>query len=690
MPGFSALNKRTPRTNPADARYDANGAASAAIASSAQKANNGSDFADPGSTRSNLQVPMLGPCKAVATANITLSGTQVVDGYAAGVGDQILASAQTLGAQNGPWVVATGAWTRPTDYASGSVIKGRMLQVNTGSTANIGLWTMLASTSVTVDTTATTWVPAGQARNDARYDVAGAAATAQTAAQAYTDSETTRAQTAELLAAKKSANLSDLTSTSTARANISAAKSGVNSDITSLTGLTTPLAVSEGGTGSASQNFVDLSTAQTVAGVKTFSSAPVVPAASFPESAVTGLVADLAAKAPLASPTFTGTVTTPVPVNATDAATKAYVDSVAAGLSTKASCRVATTASLPANTYASGVLTANAFGALTVDTVAVSVGDRINVKNETAQANNGLYVVTATGSAGATYVLTRTSDMNTGAQIPGAFVFIEQGSANSSSGWVVGAAGPYTLGTTAIIWTQFSGAGEITVDSTLTEAGNQISRSAITGDVSVPAGSNVATLATANANTGSFGTASQVPTLTLDGKGRTTAAANTSIQIAESQVTGLTADLAARSTTLVLKPVQTASFTAVVGNIYPINANNAVIVTLPTAPADKSIVQFKVTIGSTVGLPTGGQLNNPVIYNTGGSDVINVAGGVTTGHLYLLDQAVTLQYDQTTAVWIATGDDLPLAQLDARYGPSTLDGGAPGVPNTDTYDGGAP
>lgn len=61
--------------------------------------------------------------------------------------------------------------------------------------------------------------------------------------------------------------------------------------------LTTPLAVGQGGTGSATQNFVDLSTAQTVAGIKTFSSAPVVPTNSFPESAVTNLVTDLAARA---------------------------------------------------------------------------------------------------------------------------------------------------------------------------------------------------------------------------------------------------------------------------------------------------------------------------------------------------------------------------------------------------------
>ena len=56
-----------------------------------------------------------------------------------------------------------------------------------------------------------------------------------------------------------------------ARTSLGAAASGANSDITSLSALTTPLTVAQGGTGSSTQNYVDLSTAQTIAGTKTFS-----------------------------------------------------------------------------------------------------------------------------------------------------------------------------------------------------------------------------------------------------------------------------------------------------------------------------------------------------------------------------------------------------------------------------------
>ena len=76
-----------------------------------------------------------------------------------------------------------------------------------------------------------------------------------------------------------------------------------------------------------------------------------------------------------------------------------------------------------------------------------------------------------------------------------------------------------------------------------------VSRAGITGDVSIAAGGNSSALATVNTNTGNFGSATQVPTVTLDGKGRVTAASNTSIQIAESQVTNLVSDLSSKQPT---------------------------------------------------------------------------------------------------------------------------------------------
>jgi|688.fasta_scaffold01024_15 hypothetical protein len=159
-----------------------------------------------------------------------------------------------------------------------------------------------------------------------------------------------------------------------------------------------------------------------------------------------------------------------------DAATKAYVDSVAQGLDPKASVVYATAAGLPAYTYnngASGIgatITGNAVGALSIDGSAVSINERVLVKNETTTnaPYNGIYVVTAAGSGAAAYVLTRTTDFDSASpsgEIPGAFVFVEYGTTNADTGWVCTTNSPVTVGTTDIVFVQFSGAGSFTANT---------------------------------------------------------------------------------------------------------------------------------------------------------------------------------------------------------------------------------
>lgn len=129
------------------------------------------------------------------------------------------------------------------------------------------------------------------------------------------------------------------------------------------------------------------------------------------------------------------------PVNAQDAATKNYVDAVASGLDIKTSVRVATTATLTLS------------GPQTIDGVAVVAGNRVLVKNQTSADTNGLYLV----AAGA---WVRTLDANTSAEVTsGLFTFVEEGTANASTGWVLTTPDPIVLGTTPLAFSQFSGAG---------------------------------------------------------------------------------------------------------------------------------------------------------------------------------------------------------------------------------------
>jgi hypothetical protein len=160
-----------------------------------------------------------------------------------------------------------------------------------------------------------------------------------------------------------------------------------------------------------------------------------------------GTIANLTATA--------GTIST-TPSASTDIANKLYVDTVAQGLDAKASCVAATTADITLS------------GAQTIDGVSVVAGNRVLVKNQTLSQNNGIYLC-ASGS------WTRTTDANTWDALTSAFTFIEQGTLNGDCGFVCTANAGGTLGTTALPWSQFSGAGTFTAGTGLTLTGSVFS-----------------------------------------------------------------------------------------------------------------------------------------------------------------------------------------------------------------------
>lgn len=153
------------------------------------------------------------------------------------------------------------------------------------------------------------------------------------------------------------------------------------------------------------------------------------------------------------------------PVDPQDAATKKYVDDVASGLDVKAPVRLATTGALPAYT-ASGspdgdILTANANGAFpTTDGETMTAGQSILVKDEAgaSQKYNGIYELTQVGTASVPWILTRRDDADESSEVSsGMFVFVEEGTANANTGWVLTTDDPITLGTSLMVFSQFSG-----------------------------------------------------------------------------------------------------------------------------------------------------------------------------------------------------------------------------------------
>lgn len=186
------------------------------------------------------------------------------------------------------------------------------------------------------------------------------------------------------------------------------------------------------------------------------------------------------------------------PVNAQDGATKAYVDSVAQGLNVKQAVIATTTGNITLSglsTQAGGDWTSS-----------LTAGDRVLVKNQTAQADNGIYVADAS-------TWTRASDANTWNELISAFTFVQTGATEADTGWVCTVDAGGTLGTTPVTWAQFSGAGTYTAGTGLTLTGNQFSVT------------NTAVTA------GSYGAATQTLLATVNAQGQLTSLAATDITV---------------------------------------------------------------------------------------------------------------------------------------------------------------
>jgi hypothetical protein len=164
-----------------------------------------------------------------------------------------------------------------------------------------------------------------------------------------------------------------------------------------------------------------------------------------------------------------------------------------------------------------------------VDSTLTVVANRVLVKNEATQANNGVYTVTQVGTAGTPYILTRATDFDTAGsgvdQIDeGDFFLVTGGTANANTAWVQQTAPPITVGTTALVFQQFAAPITYTAGTGLNES---------------PAFTfNIANTAVTPA---SYGLAGSVPTITVNAQGQITSAIDTAIAISSAAVSGLAA-----------------------------------------------------------------------------------------------------------------------------------------------------
>ena len=196
--------------------------------------------------------------------------------------------------------------------------------------------------------------------------------------------------------------------------------------------------------------------------------------------------------------TATGQIST-APSAATDIVNKLYVDTVAQGLNPKAACKAGTLTNITLS------------GLQTIDGYSVLAGNRVLVKNQTATADNGIYVASASAWI-------RATDMDVWAEVPGAYTVVLNGS-QANTAWVSTSADTGTIGVTPITFVQFSGVSTYYAGTGLTLASNTFS------------------ITNTGVTAATYGTASKTTTLSINAQGQITSASAQDIAIAASQIT---------------------------------------------------------------------------------------------------------------------------------------------------------
>lgn len=191
------------------------------------------------------------------------------------------------------------------------------------------------------------------------------------------------------------------------------------------------------------------------------------------------VIAGASQDVPLAGGTMTGPlILSGNPTANFQAATKSYVDSVAAGITFQASVSAATAAALPtcvaAGFQTGKTLTEVGNGALVIDGFTVSTNQRVLVKNQVNGADNGIYIVTNTGSVASPWILTRAHDSDgsiSGPVVSGTFVFVNNGATNNNTGWVLSTPNPITVDSTSLAFVQFSSIASVNSAQIITALG---------------------------------------------------------------------------------------------------------------------------------------------------------------------------------------------------------------------------
>jgi hypothetical protein len=308
----------------------------------------------------------------------------------------------------------------------------------------------------------------------------------------------------------------------------------------------------------------------------------------------------IGATTPSSAAFVTASVST-APVSGNDVVNKTYLDFYAAGISWKQPVLCGTTANITLS------------GLQTLDGVTVVAGNRVLVKNQTTTSQNGIYLASATAWS-------RAPDADTWDELVSALVFVESGSTLAGSAWYCTIQKGGTIGTTAIVWSNFSVAATYSAGTGLT----------LTDYVFSITNTGVAAAA--------YGSASKTLTATVNAQGQLTVLAATDIAIANTQVSGL----GTMST-------QAASSVAITGgtiNGTTIGGSTAAAVTGTTITAN---TQFTGAGTGLTGTATSLSIGGNAATATSATTATNIAGGATG--------SVPYQTASGTTTLLAAGTD---------------------------------
>jgi len=273
------------------------------------------------------------------------------------------------------------------------------------------------------------------------------------------------------------------------------------------------------------------------------------------------------------------------------------IDTLFSGLvnTTKMPCRVASTGDMAATYNSTSLtLTANANGAISVDGISLVANDRVLVKDQSNSTENGIYFVSVVGTVSTPFVLTRATDFDTSTEVTaGVFTFIEEGTVNADTGWMLTTNNPIELDTTGLEFQIFAKAG--TSEAPMTTATDPSTNTACTtAIVDTYSGIVITTTTTGNSQT------MQSPTDTRAGKVFTVVNNDTSTN---------NVPIVANSVTFTITPGEAQSFIWDGSAWGPIDIG----ITAIPVPVTQGGTGLLVS-GTTSQIPVGGGTTSPIVW----------------------------------------------------------------------------